>query len=396
MHHFKTALLAASLVAARPQPNTEHKAIYVMRNTIENAIIGLPVRSNGMLADGHVTLTGGKGGNAVDSTGQPSSPDALFSQDPLTVAGEYVFAVNPGSNTLSMLKADFTNPAELTLLGEPIPIPGEFPITVAASSKNRLVCVGTTGRQAGISCAPFSDHGLASMDALRPYELNQTTPPSGPPNGVAHTFFSDDESHLFTTVKGVPNTDNMGFFSVFPVHGGCRPGTAASAVGRKDIRSSFNNTALLWGSAVIPSTSNIFVTDPSFGFAVLTVNTLSTPPTTSLVSRNSIAGQMATCWASYSASRNSVFVTDGALNRLVELDAKDASIVSVAELPNQDPGYLDLKAKGDIVYALSPGNGTTEAAIAVYDAAKGRQVQHFGLKRWGGDKNAVGVAFLEL
>ncbi|KAL2817696.1 hypothetical protein BDW59DRAFT_182215 [Aspergillus cavernicola] len=392
----KTALLlVASLVQAHPRPNHQNKAVYVLRNTAENAVIGLPVSPNGILGEGIVTLTGGRGGTAVTSDQEPSGPDALFSQAPLTVAGEYVFAVNPGSNTLSMLKANHHNPAVLTLVGEPIPIPGEFPVTVAASPKNKLACVGTTGRKAGISCASFTEHGLDMMDALRPYNLNQTTPPSGPPNGIAHTFFSADESQLFTTVKGTPGAD-IGFFSVFPVRGSdaCASGKKSATLARHDIRSSFNGTNLLFGSAIVPSSSHIFVTDPTFGVAVLDVN--ENTHKTKLLSRVPIPGQMALCWASYSAARRTVFVSDGALNRLVELNATDASIVSVVHLPNQDPSHIDIQAAGDYVYALSPGNGTTEASIAVYDTMEMKQIQHVSLKSNGGDKNAVGVAYLEL
>jgi hypothetical protein len=291
-----------------------------------------------------------------------------------------------------MLKADCKNPALLTLVGQPVQVPGEFPNTVAASLKNHLVCVGTTGRKAGISCASFGEHGLAVMDSLRPFDLNQTTPPTGPPNTVAQTFFSADESHLFTTVKGTPGTD-AGFFSVFPVQGGFRPDTAAT-VARQDVRSSFNGTALLFGSAVIPSSSHIFVTDPTFGVAVLNVNAKTNEAT--LLSRKPIAGQMALCWAAYSSERKSIFVIDAQMNRFIELNATDASVVSSVDLPNQDPGYIDVQAAGDIVYALSPGNGTTEASIVVYDSMKKKQVQHVSLKSKGADKNAVGMAYLQL
>ncbi|KAL2836933.1 hypothetical protein BJY01DRAFT_258511 [Aspergillus pseudoustus] len=402
MHFSSTTalLLAASAVNARP-PHGANKAIYVLTNTADNAIIGLPIDHRGYLANGQVTLTGGRGSNALDSDGEPSGPDALYSQAPLTVAGEYVFAINPGSNTLSMLAAHPHTPSLLSLIGEPASIPGEFPVSVAASPKNNLVCVATTGAKAGISCASYSDHGVSPLDNIRPYALNQTTPPTGPPNTVTHTFFSDDETHLLTTVKGVPNTSNKGFLSVFPVERSsssspCRPRdpSTSATLGKQDIRSSFNGTSLLFGAAPIPSTSNILITDPSFGAALVNVNQETSYAT--LLSRTEIPNQGATCWASYSATRASVFVTDGTLNRLVELDASDARIVSIANLPNQDPGYTDLYVDGDIVYALSPGNGTTDAAVAVYDARIEKQVQHVSLREYGADKNAAGVAFLQV
>ncbi|KAL4873103.1 hypothetical protein BDV12DRAFT_192601 [Aspergillus spectabilis] len=377
----KTALLlAASLAQAHPHPHAEPKALYVMRNTAENVVIGIPITANGMLAKGHATLTGGRGGNAPNGPNQPSGPDALFSQAPLTVAGEFIFAVNPGTNTLSVLKAHRANPAILTVLAEPVPIPGEFPSTVAASVTNHLVCVGTTGAQAGISCTSFTeDDGLGPFDTLRPYLLNQTTPPTGPPN------------------TGVPGTNNTGFLSVFPViRDGCRSNGSGSraTLGRHDTRSSFTSAPLLFGAAAIPSSNRIVVTDPTFGAAVLDVN-----PNTNkaaLISQTTIPGQQAKCWASYSPVGNSVIVTDANVNNLVELDAKDCAIVSIIDLPNQDPGYIDLKAAGGFVYALSPGNGTTEAAVVVFDVEEQKQIQHVGIGAFGADRNAVGVVVLEL
>ncbi|KAL5340291.1 hypothetical protein BJX70DRAFT_361358 [Aspergillus crustosus] len=388
-------LLAASLVQAHPRPQEQPKALHILRNTAENAVISLPITAKGTLGKGHVALTGGQGDAALNAPNQPAGPDALFSQAPLTVAGDFIFAVNPGSNTLSILKAHRSDPTLLTALSEPVPIPGEFPTTVAASLKNNLVCVGTTGVKAGISCASFSDHGLGPFDSLRPYALNQTTPPTGPPNTVTHALFSDDESHLYTTVKGVPGTTNTGFISVFPVlRDGCRANGKGSKItlGREDIRSSFAATPLLFGAAVIPDSNRVLVTDPSFGAALFDIDASTSKA--SLISNTSIPDQGATCWASYSAARHSVFVTDVLVNSLVELDAETGAIISKTILPNHDIGYIDLQVVGGLVYALAPGNATVEAAIVVFDAETQRQVQHLEIGAYGADRNAVGVAVL--
>ncbi|KAL4882965.1 hypothetical protein BJY04DRAFT_216684 [Aspergillus karnatakaensis] len=400
-----TLLLVASLAQAYPHSPSDHpKVIHILRNTAENAIISLPISGDGTLGKGHFTLTAGQGGTALNGPGQPSGPDALFSQAPLAIAGDLIFALNPGSNTLSILKPNSDDPTSLTLFNDPVSVPGSFPNTVAASPKHSLVCVGTTGTKAGISCAPFNDHGLiAPFDALRPYNLNQTTPPVGPPNTVSQAFFSDDESRLYVTVKGIPNTDNNGFLSVFPVLNGgegCRanktdPESSGKArLGRHDTRSSFASAPLLFGAAVIPSNQHsesdrVLVTDPTLGAVILDVNpdtnvaTLTTPI--------NITNQQATCWAAYSSQRNSVFVTDVLVNNLVELDAKNGTVIANTLLPNSNPGYIDLAVAGRFVYALSPGNGTTEAAVVVFDPVDGKQVQEVGIGAYGGDRNAVGV-----
>jgi hypothetical protein len=303
-----------------------------------------------------------------------------------------LFAINAGSNTLTMMKISPHDPTSLTILGKLVTVPGEFPNTVSASAKNKLVCVGTTGAVAGISCTPFSNKGLGEMDDLRPFDIGQTTPPVGPLNTVSQTFFSADESVLFTTVKGDPTVNNTGFLSVFSVENT----SGAACLSATETRSSPNGTAVLFGSAIIPNdSSSLFVTDASFGAAVLSIDTKGQA---SVKGKQAIADQAATCWATISKATNSAFVTDVGANRIIEMSLKDASIIKELDLSaNGDPGLIDLQAAGDFVYALSPGNGTTNAAITVLDVSGGqgsmKHVQHFDLAGLAG-KNAQGMAVL--
>jgi hypothetical protein len=229
------------------------------------------------------------------------------------------------------------------------------------------------------------------MDCLRPFYLNQTTPPVGPTNTVSQAFFSGDESRLFTTVKGDLTKNNTGFFSVFPVTN--EDGPSGASLASQDVRSSLDGTAVLFGSAIIPGTSNVFVTDASFGGAVLSVDSSTNKAT--VTAKQAISGQKSTCWAAFSQTSKSVFVTDVGVNHLVEMSTTDAKILNTAELSNGDPGLIDLRAAGDFVYALSPGNGTTSAAMTVFNAAANKQAQHFNLSQFGVNRNAQGLALLE-
>ncbi|RMZ72510.1 3-carboxymuconate cyclase [Pyrenophora seminiperda CCB06] len=374
------------------KPAAVGKAIYFITNDKENAVVALPIGADGMLSKGTVTKTGGQGSIGLDSKGDPATLDALIGQSSLTVVGNNLFAVNAGCNTLTMMAISPNDPTSLKAVGQPAAVPGEFPNTVAASAKNKLACVGTTGAKAGISCSSFSAQGLGKMDALRAFDLKQTTPPMGPLNTVSQTFFSADESALFTTVKGDPAVNNTGFLSMFPV----QAGNGAAALSMKDVRSSPNGTAVLFGSATMAKDpSMLFVTDASFGATVLKVDSKGEA---SVVGMQAINGQKATCWATISEATNSGFVTDVATNRVVEMSLKDASIIKQLDLSaNGDPGLIDLKAAGNFVYALSPGNGTTNAAITVLDVSGGqgsmKQVQHFDLKGMAG-KTAQGMAVL--
>lgn len=75
-----------------------------------------------------------------------------------------LFAVNAGYNRVSIFSIDENDPAKLTLLGTPETVPGDFPVTVAASTLNLLVCVGNTGERARISCAPYSPNvGIVNL-----------------------------------------------------------------------------------------------------------------------------------------------------------------------------------------------------------------------------------------
>ncbi|UNI22179.1 hypothetical protein JDV02_008091 [Purpureocillium takamizusanense] len=396
----QTLLLLTQCVAGRPngQRAAAPHAIYMMTNDEANGVIALPVRPDGLLSHGTVTKTGGAGSVALHSDGNPGTPDALVSQSALTIAGEHIFAVNAGSNSLSMLAVSPTDPTQLRVVGQPVTIPGDFPNTVAASTMNSLVCVGTTGSKNGVSCSTFSDDGLGPMDELRSFDLRQTTPPVGPPNTVSQVFFSPDETQLFCTVKGNPAANKTGFFSAFPVEqdSPCGGAHGAPRLARKDTRSVPAGSAVLFGSLNIPGTSNVFATDASFGALILSMNPTSRMATT--VARAQIPDQQATCWATISPATGTGFVTDVLVNRLVEINLKDASIVSQLNLTaNGDQGLVDLQAAGDFLYALSPGNGSTEAAVTVVDVSggpgSGKMVQHFELQGLAGPR-AMGMAVL--
>lgn len=296
---------------------------------------------------------------------------------------------------LSICKDD---PTKLTLVGQPAAVPAEFPNTVAVSNKNKLACVGATGAVAGISCASFSNKGLGAMDALRAIDLGQSTPPVGPTNTVSHAFFSEDESTLFTMVKGDPAVNKTGFLSTLAVqrNTSCR-GVGRVAAAPQDTRSSPEGTAVLFGSQVIPGTGNTFATDASFGAAVMSVDVKTGQA--AVIGKQAIDGQKATCWAAFAPATGSVFVTDVGVPRIIEMSADNASIISTIDLSaSGDPGFIDLKASGPFLYALSPGNGTTDAAIVVMNISSGQgtanAIQRFSLNGMAG-ANAQGMAILD-
>jgi hypothetical protein len=285
-----------------------------------------------------------------------------------------------------MFSISATDPTQLTMIGAPGATGGDFPTSVAVSSSLKTACVGHTGANAGISCAKFDPTtGLGAFDALRPFNLGQTNPPTGPTNGIGDTFFNEDSSTLITTVKGNPAVNNTGFVSSFPVANG--------TVSIQDTQISPAGTAVLFGTALIPGSSNVLATDASFGAAVLSLNNLSTPLATT-----KIVDQKATCWAAVSTLTGSGFVTDVAANHLVEVDLVSGTIVTEFNSTNGNPGMIDLQTLGSKIFALSPGNETIPPAVTVFDISGGqgsvKEVQNFAVADLGVDKNAQGMALI--
>ncbi|KAM7217324.1 hypothetical protein V8F06_007267 [Rhypophila decipiens] len=377
------------------------KALYFLTNDEDNTIAAIELGDNGLVTGKGATYqTGGKGSNGIDgATNEKAAPDALFSQSALTVAGKHIFAVNAGSNTLSMFAIDPNNPLALQKVGEDIQLPGEFPNTVAASEKNGLVCVGMTGQKAGVACADFSaEGGLGQVDGLREFQLNQTTPPVGPTNTVSQVFWSADESQLLATVKGDPEKGNNGFFSAYAQEGGNQAKAGKFRVSQEEIRSTPEGTAVLFGSAAIPGTQDVLATDASFGVAILSL----LEGALAAAARLELPNQKATCWATISPLTNTAFVTDVGRNMLIEVGYANANgngelsllnEIDLSSIGGPDLGLIDLRAAGEFVYALSPGAGTgEEAAINVIHAGTKQFVQNARLTGVGAGKNSMGMA----
>lgn len=97
-----------------------------MTNQDDNSVIMLPVQDDGKLSSGSIIATGGKGASLIDAmTGQPVATDSLASQGSVRVVGSTLFAVNPGSNSLSMFIIDPVDPAKLSMVGQPVSTGGD-------------------------------------------------------------------------------------------------------------------------------------------------------------------------------------------------------------------------------------------------------------------------------
>jgi streptogramin lyase len=184
----------------------------------------------------------------------------------------------------------------------------------------------------------------------------------GPLRTVSQVSFTEDSTQLIAFVKGNPPANVTGFMSVYPVQ-------PDGLVSQTEIQSNPNGTAVLFGSIQIPGTPRWVATDASLGGALLEVN-----PSTgvaSTIALSPIPDQNATCWATYSASTDTVYVTDINENRLVGIDPATGELdMNVVALDNGSKGMIDLVAAGDFVYALSVGG--ERATIVVLDLSDGK------------------------
>ncbi|KAF4628105.1 hypothetical protein G7Y89_g10047 [Cudoniella acicularis] len=405
----RTLELANSMLAHQANP----KAIHLLTNDANNSVVTLKVGTDGTLSEGSVTPTGGMGLTGMNAKGMLLSPDGLFSQGSIAISGRNLIAVNSGSNTITLFSISSSDPTKLTMVGNPVSSMGDFPMSVTISAKLGQACVANSGARAGIACFeivtnpflwPFalisyskrifqppsllpkkhsanpskSSTGLAPLDiALRSFPLKQTTPPTGPANTISEVLFNSDSTALLTTVKGDPATNNTGFLSSYPVVDGC-----VSEEG--ETRSNPKGTTLLFGTALIPGSSSLLVTDPSFGAALIS-SSASAKAMFSTAVATKITGQKATCWAAYVENTGTVFVTDGGLNRLVELDSSTGAVVKVLDSTNGNGGMTDIFAKGNLVFAL--GFGKAGARVVVFDVSAGKgaakEIQNFMLKGVG-------------
>lgn len=308
-----------------------------------------------------------------------------------------------------MFNIDKNDPTKMSYVGNPVKVDGDFPNTVTASKKHRIVCVGMTGATAGVQCAHFTRKaGIGKFDALRKFDLKQSNPPVGPTNTVSQVFFSDDEKHLFVTVKGTPSGANKttGFLDAFEVQQYKRRRDLdarktrvryVTKVADQEIKSEIKDTAVLFGAVPIPGTSDILSTDASFGAAILSTDGSGKG---SLKTKVTIDKQNATCWTAISPVTKTAFVTDINSPRIVEINTTDGKIVGEIDVSKTGAaGMIDLQASGKFLYALAPGQDKKPSQVIVVDVSEGSKnakvIQNLDLSVVGGGTTFQGMAVLK-
>ncbi|KAF4340268.1 3-carboxymuconate cyclase [Fusarium beomiforme] len=350
MKFLNALLVTASLVQAHPKPYKSHRALYFLDSDPQGAsVVSFNIGKDGSLGQPQRTSTGGKGLISNNVNGSVTM-DPLFSQGSIIVSGNKLFTVNAGSNTLAAFYIPKENPTHPILLGEPVDTVGTVPNTVAYSPKNKLACVANTGPKPGVQCFTVSScDGLKPQGNLKPLPvIDQTSPPTGPPNTVSNILFNPSESALFVTIKG--NGMENGFVYAYKVENG--------HVSEEAVKSQPENLPVAFGMSFISDDSAVIST-PAYGAAFVSI---AQDLTVSTKTNIAVPKQMATCWTAYSADTGSVYLLDGGVPDITALNTETMAIGRTLQGYAAGKGNFDAIIGGDKLYVLQAA-----PAIAVFD-----------------------------
>ena len=333
-------------------------AVYTMSNGMTmNQILIHSLNSTGQLTMINAVNTNGTGVNTT-------STDPLFSQGPLTVCSNYLFAVNPGSNSLSMFMISPSDATQLTLLSVQS-TNGLFPISVTANSM--YACVLTGGSMTGIRCFTYNSSGLfvmSSFDRNLTSYISQTIPPTGPQQTFSEILFSADNLALIVSVKGLSAT-SPGYLLFFMLTSN-NTMLASSPMQMKP------TNGVLPFSMTLVGMNSLLITDPGAN-GVLTMTYSST---TGMINNNMLTSinttlASALCWSTYSPNIGNYYVIGAGTATIVELNVNLSStsnpvkVVQYYNLP-ANTGALESTvvslAGKDYLYVL----GTTAHVITGY------------------------------
>jgi hypothetical protein len=321
-------------------------AVYTMSNgATMNQILIQRVNANGQLTMVGAVNTNGTGVNFT-------TPDALFSQGSLTVYSNCLFAVNPGSNSLSMFMINPADATQLTLLSVQ-PTFGQYPVSVAVNSM--YACVLTGGTITGIRCFTYNSSGLyvvPSFDQNLTSYISQSLPPVGLSHTMSQILFSPDNITLAVLVKGV-NATIPGYLIAFLF-------TNGYSMLSPPVQIVIQN--FIWPFSMTPVGSNgLLITDAGAN-GVITFTYSSTNGSVNNIILSTINSTVAPalCWSTYSPTIGHYYVIGGA-GAIVELSINLSSgtnpvqIVQYYQTPRNN-GALDATvvtlAGQDYLYVL--------------------------------------------
>lgn len=200
-----SAILGAPAIAAHASAHassTSNHAVFVQTNDVEgNAIVAFHRQDNGTLSLAAKYPTGGKGGRESGATSDPLASQGSLVFD---AADNLLFAVNAGSNTVSV----FGVAGDVLHLHQVIASGGSFPVSFARHGN--LLYVLNAGLEGKVSGFHIANGQLSPIDgSSRSLDLSNTNPPfflSSP----AQVGFTPAGDHLVVTTKNNSLVDVFG------------------------------------------------------------------------------------------------------------------------------------------------------------------------------------------
>lgn len=328
------ALVALATVgfvkSAAAAPNLGRGAVFVMTNDPGgNSILVFRRNPNGRLIAAGSVATGGLGNGTM--------PDALASQGSLVRSGNFLFAVNAGSDEISVLAIGKKN---LTLV-DTVPSGGDLPTSLAVHDDLLYVVNVGSGEITGFRIGSGGDL-TALAGSTRPISGG----PSTPMEGASQVSFTPGGGALLVTVK-MPSV-----IDVFRVLGNGLtdgPHTAPSAGGGP-----FGFAFDRRGHLVVSETNG---GPPNEGSA--SSYEIADDGTPTVISGSVGSGQLATCWVVITGPFAYMTNTaSGTISRYrVETDGMLALQQSVAATTGGNPIDMALSREDEFLYTIVDGTG---------------------------------------
>jgi hypothetical protein len=303
-------------------------------NAAGNQVIAFAQQPAGQLSQEGVVSTGGLGGAAAGANNLASQGSLTY--DP---AHHLLFAVNAGSNTISVLSVEGRHVRLDQVLGSG----GEFPDSITV--RGNLVYVLNAGGAGSVSGFWILGQAVVPIPgSTRSLGLDNANPPNFH-TGPGQVIFSPNGSELLVTTK--ESTNSIDVFQVGPL--GYL--SAAPTVNPDDSSGPFSFTTTSWGQLVVaevaPSALHSFAFGPG---GTLTSLAASLPD-----------GQVAQCWVIaadgfyYVANAGSADLSEYA----VAADGTPSLVAAVAAKTGTGSIDLTASADGKYLYAEAGASGGT-------------------------------------
>ena len=185
---------------------------------------------------------------------------------------------------------------------------------------------------------------------MRPlgYDFNQTTPPTAPAGTASQVIFDPDSKALFAILKGYPGPPAIpGSVIAYKAEYGM--------VSEEPVRTQITDVIVDFGSVFLDE-SRLFMTDVSFGAAILDVNY----ETLTLHEENhiTIEGQKAICWSAFDPLFNTAYAPDAGQPVVYTVDATSGMLTGSIAADNRTQGLFDSAIGGrGYMYSLAASNG---------------------------------------